>query len=96
MRHFWLDLTMGLLALVEILTSFLLWVVLPQGYYRSRFTWLAIHKYVGLTLTLFAILHVALHWRWLATMAGRVLVQVGLGKDRGKAEPALTHEPSSG
>ena len=96
MRYFWLDMVMGLLALVETLTSFLLWVVLPQGYYRSRFTWLTIHKHVGLALTLIAILHVVLHRRWLAAMAKRIVGRFWARGKRDRGESVLTHEPSSG
>jgi hypothetical protein len=67
-RNYWLDVVMGLLALVLIVSSFLLWVVLPQGYFPSRLLWLAIHKWVGLALTVAALVHVAFHWRWLVRM----------------------------
>lgn len=72
-RNYWLDVVMGLLALLLTVSSFLLWVVFPQGYFPSRLLWLQIHKWVGLALTITALLHVVLHWRWLTSMTRRHL-----------------------
>jgi hypothetical protein len=73
MRNYWVDLVMGLLALTLGLSAFLLWVVLPQGYFASRLLWLGIHKWAGLALSLTALLHVLLHGRWLLRMTKRVV-----------------------
>jgi cytochrome b subunit of formate dehydrogenase len=64
---------MGLLALVLAVSAFLLWVVLPQGYFAARLLWLSIHKWTGLALSVTVILHVLLHWRWLVRMTRRAL-----------------------
>jgi hypothetical protein len=64
-RNYWLDLLMGLLALVLGLSAFLLWVVFPRGYFPARTVWVTIHKWVGLGLGIAVALHIALHWRWL-------------------------------
>jgi hypothetical protein len=63
-RNFWLDVLMALLALVLGVSAFLLWVVLPQGYFPSRLLWLGIHKWVGLALSVAAFVHFLLHWEW--------------------------------
>lgn len=72
MRNYWLDVTMGLLALVLVLSALMLWVVLPQGYFAIRLLWLGIHKWTGLALTVAVLLHVVLHWNWLSQMTKRV------------------------
>ena len=67
-RHYWIDVLMGLLALVLSLSSILLWVVLPQGFFAARLLWIQIHKWVGLALGILVLVHLALHWRWLLRM----------------------------
>lgn len=72
-RNYVLDLVMGVLALALAVSAFLLWVVLPQGYFAARLLWLSIHKWTGLALTVTVILHVLLHWRWLIRMTRRAM-----------------------
>jgi len=69
--NYWVDMVMGITALILALSSFLLWVVLPQGYFLSRLIWLDIHRWSGLAVTLAAALHLVLHWRWLWSMTRR-------------------------
>jgi hypothetical protein len=66
--QYWIDVSMGLLALVLAVSSALLWVVLPQGFFATRLLWIQIHKWVGLGLSILALIHMALHWRWLVRM----------------------------
>ncbi len=63
--NYWLDLLMGLIALILAVSSFLLWVVLPRGYFPSRALWVGIHKWVGLALSIAVIIHLIRHRRWL-------------------------------
>ena len=35
-RNYWLDVTMGTLGLLLAVSSFMLWVVFPRGYYAAR------------------------------------------------------------
>jgi hypothetical protein len=72
MRKYWVDLVMGLLALMLGVSAFLLWVVLPQGYFASRLLWLSIHKWTGLALSATVLLHVLSHRHWLVRMTRRV------------------------
>ena len=74
-RNYWVDLAMALVALVLALSAFLLWVILPQGYFPSRLVWLEIHKWSGLAVALAVVVHLALHWRWLWSMTRRHLVR---------------------
>jgi len=76
MRHYWIDVVMGLLALIVGVSAALLWVVFPQGYFAARLLWVEIHKWTGLALSLVALVHVLLHWSWLARMTRRVLARV--------------------
>jgi cytochrome b subunit of formate dehydrogenase len=71
MRNYWVDVMMGFLALTLGVSAFLLWVVLPQGYFASRLLWLSIHKWTGLALSATVLLHVLLHGRWLVRMTRR-------------------------
>ena len=72
-RNYWLDVVMGLLALIVAVSSFLLWVVFPRGYFVARAVWVDIHKWVGLALGITVLVHVAFHWRWLTRMTRRRL-----------------------
>jgi hypothetical protein len=72
-RNYWLDVVMGLLALVLAVSSFLLWVVFPRGYFAARAVWVAIHKWGGLALGIAVLVHVAFHWRWLKRTTRRYL-----------------------
>jgi hypothetical protein len=61
--HYWLDVVLGLLALLLAVSSFLLWVVFPRGYYGVRVFWVDVHKWGGLALGLGVLIHVLLHWK---------------------------------
>jgi len=64
-QHYWVDMVMLLLAFALAVSSFVLWVILPQGFFAARLVWIQIHKWVGLALGVAATVHVSLHWRWL-------------------------------
>jgi hypothetical protein len=64
-RNYLLDITMGILGLLLALSAFLLWVVFPRGYHATRAVWVVIHKWGGLALSVLAIVHLMLHWKWL-------------------------------
>ena len=74
--HYWLDLIMGLLSMLLVVSSTLLWVVFPRGYYAARMVWILIHKWSGFAMAVAALVHVILHWRWLVRMTRREFVQV--------------------
>jgi hypothetical protein len=69
--HYWLDLAMGLLALLLALSAFMLWIVFPRGFFAARAVWVLIHKWSGLGVSVAALAHVALHWPWLVRMTER-------------------------
>jgi hypothetical protein len=72
-RNYWVDIALALLSLVLLVSSVMLWVIVPQGYLRSRLLWLEVHKWSGLAVTLAVIVHLTLHWRWLVSMTKRRL-----------------------
>ena len=75
MRHYWIDVVMALLALAVGVSAALLWVVFPQGFFAARLLWVEIHKWTGLALSLLALVHVLLHWHWIARWTRRVLIR---------------------
>jgi len=99
-RNYWLDVLMGMLALIVAVSSVLLWVVFPRGYYPARTLWVAIHKWVGLALGSVALLHVALHWKWLTRMTrrriGRTLASGSRSRDAVDTVDGPPGTPSEG
>jgi membrane protein implicated in regulation of membrane protease activity len=71
--NYWLDVMMILLSLLLAISSFLLWVVFPRGYYAARALWVDLHTWGGLVLSIAVIVHLVLHWKWLARMTRRYL-----------------------
>ena len=67
------DVLLLLTLLVLAVSSLLLWLVLPKGYNPAWILWIQIHKWSGFALVVEAFLHVALHFRWLARMTGKLL-----------------------
>ena len=66
-------LVMAALALSLAVSSALLWVVFPRGFYPARRLWVDIHRWGGLVLSLTVLVHAALHWRWILRMTHRCL-----------------------
>ena len=75
-RNYLLDVVMGILALIVAVSSVLLWVVFPRGFYAARTAWVFIHKWVGLVLGVAVLVHVAFHWKWLVRMTQRRFVRL--------------------
>ena len=83
-RNYIIDLIMFLLALFEVVSGFVLWLVLPRGrgyaggrggelvteatFLWSRDTWLDLHNWVAVALLVIVVLHLILHWRWIVHM----------------------------
>ncbi len=92
-RNYWLDMLMGILALIVAVSSFLLWVVFPRGYYPARTLWVAIHKWVGLALGVAVLVHVVLHWRWLTRVTRRYLARALPSRNPSKAAERAADGP---
>jgi len=83
-RNYIVDLIIFLLALFEVASGFVLWLVLPRGrgymggrgeglvteatFLWSRDTWLDLHNWVAVALLVIVVLHLILHWRWIVHM----------------------------
>ncbi len=76
--NFWVDLAIGLAFLVEAISGFVLWLVLPHGGFQGgrnplaertfilpRSTWLLLHDWFAVVMVAGILLHVVLHWRWI-------------------------------
>ncbi len=82
-RNYIIGLVMFVLALLEVISGFVLWLVLPRGggyaggkggsvaeatFLWSRDTWLGLHNWIAVALLVVVILHLVLHWRWIVYM----------------------------
>lgn len=72
-----LDIMIGVAFVVEVLSGFVLWIVLPYGGYRggrgyvsspifvlSRSEWLRLHDWFAVVIIIGVVAHIALHWQW--------------------------------
>ena len=64
---------LGLLSLLLTVSSVMLWLVFPRGFYAARQIWVDLHKWGGLALGIGVLLHVLLHWKWLVRKTRRYL-----------------------
>jgi cytochrome b subunit of formate dehydrogenase len=77
-RNYIIAAVMGLLALVQAVSGFVLWLALPCGgrgggsgdgtFLFSRDVWLTIHDRAAIALTVIVIVHIILHWGWIVRM----------------------------
>ncbi len=81
-RNYVVDFIILLLALFEVVSGFVLWLVLPRGggymggrglvgettFLWARDTWLNLHNWVAVALVVMVVLHLILHWRWIVHM----------------------------
>ena len=70
---YWLVVAMGLLSILLAVSSLLLWVVFPRGFYPVRVLWVEIHQWGGVALGIVMLVQVGLHWSWLTRMTKRYL-----------------------
>ena len=77
-----------LLMLIETLTGFVLWLVLPHGggggggkrgltlteetFIWGRDTWLDLHDWFAVALLVVLVIHLILHWKWIVYMTKKV------------------------
>jgi hypothetical protein len=77
---------LGLGSMIEAVSGFILWFVLPSGTGRrgleavalgiTRHTWIDIHDWVAVALTVAVIIHLVLHWRWVVRMSRQIVIQL--------------------
>jgi len=87
-RNYIIAFIMSLLALFEVVSGFVLWLVLPGGrgyaggrggelvteatFLWSRDTWFDLHNWVAVALVVIVVLHLILHRRWIVHMTKTV------------------------
>ncbi|MCJ7426549.1 MAG: DUF4405 domain-containing protein [Dehalococcoidales bacterium] len=69
-RNYLIAMVMALLALVQAVSGFVLWLALPSGgrggtFLFSRDVWLTIHNRAALVLAAIVVVHIILHWDWI-------------------------------
>lgn len=75
------DIAIGIAFLFEVVSGFVLWLVLPHGGYQggrnpayggtfilSRDAWLGLHDWFAVIMVLGIVVHLVLHWRWIYCM----------------------------
>jgi len=82
-RNYIVFFIMVLLALFEVVSGFVLWLVLPRGgggymggrgvaaqatFLWERHTWIDLHNWVAVALVVMVVIHVILHWKWIVYM----------------------------
>ena len=94
------DAAIGVAFLVEAVSGWVLWMVLPHGGFQggrnalyerqwiwSRDTWLGIHDWFAVIMVAGVLLHVAMHWRWIVCMARNIWRQAF------QPHPAMPKQP---
>ncbi|MBN2238268.1 MAG: DUF4405 domain-containing protein [Dehalococcoidales bacterium] len=80
---------LGLLGLVEAVTGFVLWIGYPESgsgagklyggignievLGLAKHTWIDIHDWVAVALTLMVVLHIIVHWKWILRVARNII-----------------------
>ncbi len=101
-----IDLMIGLAFIMEAVSGFVLWAVLPHGGYQggrnllsessfivSRSAWLGLHDWFALIMVLGVLAHVVLHWKWIACMVRNMWREAFPA--RGRAQVAREECPAS-
>ena len=79
--RYWLSVSLAIVAVLLVVSAFLLWVIFPRGYFPSRVIWVEIHKWAGLAVAVGVLFHVVLHWKWLLQMTRRYIDKLLKRKD---------------
>ena len=85
-RNYFLAVLLFLLGLVEVVSGFISWLVLPRGqgymggrgldseatFLWSKGTWINLHTVVGVMLVVVVVIHLILHRKWILRMTKRL------------------------
>jgi cytochrome b subunit of formate dehydrogenase len=88
-----------LAGLVEAVSGYILWFALPSGggkkgleltYWGfTRHTWIDIHDWAAVALTVVVVIHLLIHWKWVIRMTRQVYANfIQVYRDMKKA-PAI-------
>jgi lysylphosphatidylglycerol synthetase-like protein (DUF2156 family) len=82
-QNWWIDAVLGLSALITILSG-IYFLIYPDGGYQGgrnpyynfrlifdRHTWNLLHTWSGVLMIMAAVLHIAIHWRWITGTINR-------------------------
>jgi hypothetical protein len=68
--------------LFEIVSGFVLWLILPRGegkrggtegtFIWNRETWIDLHDWFAVALLVIFVIHLILHWKWIVYMTKKV------------------------
>jgi hypothetical protein len=73
------------LGLIQAISGFLLWLVIPGGhrgfgfgqvmgdFIWSRYTWIEIHDWTAIALVIVVIIHIILHWKWIIETSKKII-----------------------
>ena len=93
-QNWWIDMSLGVSAILTVLTSVYFLVFPVNGYQGgrnpnynvslifSRQTWDILHTWVGVVMIVAALVHVIIHWIWITGTINRTW-QVLIGKRKG-------------
>jgi hypothetical protein len=82
-QNWWIDMVLGVTALIAVLSSIYFLIYPISGYQGgrnpqyhavlifNRLTWDLLHTWSGVGMIFAAILHIAIHWHWIAQTASR-------------------------
>jgi hypothetical protein len=87
-RNYILVIIMALLALIQAVSGFILWIALPRGdgyrgglgtaggtFLMTRDSWINLHDWTAVALTVIVVIHIILHWGWIIRMTRSYLRQ---------------------
>lgn len=93
-QNWWIDMLLGISAVMAILTS-IYFLVYPVGGYQGgrnpsynavlifdRRTWDILHTWTGAAMIVAALVHIIIHWQWITRTISRTW-QVVIGKRKG-------------
>jgi cytochrome b561 len=84
LKHYILFVILLLLGFIQVISGFLLWLVIPGGHRGfgigqvtgdllwSRYTWIEIHDWTAVALVVVVIIHIILHWKWIVYMTKKI------------------------
>ena len=91
-----------LTGLAEAVSGFVLWFAIPSGGGRraaeltylglTRHSWIDIHDWMAIALTVIVIIHLLVHWKWVIRMIRQVFARLdgAYRAVKGETEESLT------